>query len=157
MSSTLLSMDDNQEDSSAASSSSSSSWDYEETRPQEEESTFSFENEPAASESVPADQERQVLLVMLLAQVCALHDPTPRTFTVHVLELFERGILDRDSIRFLFDLGLVPSSPTNLLLPHWSTWNSNNRRNNNESLTSPLGPSKNTPFHSRAFSANSRK
>lgn len=51
---------------------------------------------------------------MLLAQVCALHDPTPRTFTVHVLELFERGILDHQSIRFLYDLGLVPqsSSPT---------------------------------------------
>jgi hypothetical protein len=31
---------------------------------------------------VPADQERQILLLMLLAQVCALHDPTPRTFTV---------------------------------------------------------------------------
>jgi serine/threonine protein kinase len=62
------------------------------------------------SASVPADQERQILLLMLLAQVCALHDPTPRTFTVHVLELFERGILDRQSIHFLFDLGLVPSS-----------------------------------------------
>lgn len=66
---------------------------------------------------VSADQERQLLLLMLLAQVCALHDPTPRTFTVHVLELFERGILDRESIRFLFDLGLVPAagSPSNLL------------------------------------------
>ncbi len=61
-------------------------------------------------ETVPPDQERQLLLLMLLAQVCALHDPTPRTFTVHVLELFERGILDRQSIHFLFELGLVPSS-----------------------------------------------
>jgi hypothetical protein len=59
---------------------------------------------------VPADQERQLILLMLLAQVCALHDPTPRTFTVHVLELFERGILDRQSIRFLYDLGLVPNT-----------------------------------------------
>lgn len=61
-----------------------------------------------------AENERQILLLMLLAQVCALHDPTPRTFTVHVLELYERGILDRDSIGFLFDLGLVPnrSPPT---------------------------------------------
>ncbi|GKY91859.1 hypothetical protein MPSEU_000157500 [Mayamaea pseudoterrestris] len=59
--------------------------------------------------SVPADQERQILLLMLLAQVCALHDPTPRTFTVHVLELFERGILDRQSIHFLYDLNLVPA------------------------------------------------
>lgn len=67
--------------------------------------------------TVPADQERQLLLLMLLAQVCALHDPTPRTFTVHVLELFERGILDRQSIHFLFELGLVPSiSPTRLML-----------------------------------------
>jgi len=60
--------------------------------------------------AVSADQERQILLLMLLAQVCALHDPTPRTFTVHVLELFERGILGRQSIKFLFELGLVPSS-----------------------------------------------
>lgn len=68
--------------------------------------------------SVPHDHdERQLLLLMLLAQVCALHDPTPRTFTVHVLELFERGLLDRSSIRFLFDLGLVPAtaSPPALL------------------------------------------
>lgn len=60
---------------------------------------------------VSTDHERQILLLMLLAQVCALHDPTPRTFTVHVLELFERGILDRESIHFLFELGLVPPSP----------------------------------------------
>ena len=45
---------------------------------------------------------------MLLAQVCSLHDPTPRTFVVHVLALFERGILDGGSIRFLWELGLVP-------------------------------------------------
>ena len=66
----------------------------------------------AASTNVPTEQERQILLLMLLAQVCALHDPTPRTFTVHVLELFERGILDRQSIHFLFELGLVPSLNT---------------------------------------------
>ena len=67
--------------------------------------------------SVPAEQERQLLLLMLLAQVCALHDPTPRTFTVHILELFERGILDRQSIVFLFELGLVPSmSPAEMKL-----------------------------------------
>lgn len=62
-----------------------------------------------------ADQERQILLLMLLAQVCALHDPTPRTFTVHVLELFERGILGRQSIHFLFELGLVPTTTPRLL------------------------------------------
>lgn len=65
---------------------------------------------------VSADNERQILLLMLLAQVCALHDPTPRTFTVHVLELYERGILDRECIGFLFDLGLVPgTNPSNPL------------------------------------------
>jgi len=60
--------------------------------------------------NIPADQERQILLLMLLGQVCALHDPTPRTFTAHVLELFERGILDRRSIGFLYELGLVPGN-----------------------------------------------
>ena len=75
----------------------------------------------AAASTVSTDQERQILLLMLLAQVCALHDATPRTFTVHVLELFERGILDRESIHFLFDLGLVPSiSPTRRLLTNSS-------------------------------------
>lgn len=39
-----------------------------------------------------------------------MHDATPRTFVVHVLSLFERGILDSTSIRFLFDLGLVPKA-----------------------------------------------
>lgn len=71
----------------------------------------------ASGAAVSADQERQILLLMLLAQVCALHDPTPRTFTVHVLELFERGILGRQSIHFLFELGLVPSSTPRLLPP----------------------------------------
>lgn len=63
----------------------------------------------AVTAPVPTDQERQLLLLMLLGQVCALHDPTPRTFTAHVLEFFERGILDRQSIHFLYRLGLVPS------------------------------------------------
>ena len=66
------------------------------------------ERSSSASGAVSADSERQILLLMLLAQVCSLHDATPRTFTVHVLSLFERGILDKDSIRFLFDLGLIP-------------------------------------------------
>jgi serine/threonine protein kinase len=70
-------------------------------------------NSNAEDATVSADQERQVLLLMLLAQVCALHDPTPKTFTIHVVELFERGILDKESIHFLFELGLVPNiSPT---------------------------------------------
>ena len=70
---------------------------------------------PPNSTVASADQERQILLLMLLAQVCALHDPTPRTFTVHVLELFERGILGRQSIHFLFELGLVPPTTPRLL------------------------------------------
>jgi serine/threonine protein kinase len=67
-------------------------------------------NQTAASNQylVSEDSERQILLLMLLAQVCALHDATPRTFIVHVLSLYERGILDHQSIRFLFDLDLVP-------------------------------------------------
>ena len=76
-------------------------------------------NDSSEIDTVSADQERQVLLLMLLAQVCALHDPTPKTFTIHVIELYERGLLNRDSINFLFELGLVPSiSPalTNALL-----------------------------------------
>lgn len=82
----------------------------------QEESTDESPQSP--SNNGPAEQERQILLLMLLAQVCALHDPTPRTFTVHVLELFERGILDRQSILFLFELGLVPSTTTSkLILP----------------------------------------
>jgi serine/threonine protein kinase len=73
------------------------------------------DNDVRGEISVSTDQERQILILMLLAQVCALHDATPRTFTVHVLELFERGILDRESIHFLFELGLVPSSTSSVL------------------------------------------
>jgi hypothetical protein len=76
---------------------------------QQSSATLSVDSSSAAA-VVPPDQERQLLLLMLLGQVCALHDPTPRTFTAHVLEFFERGILDRGSIRFLYKLGLVPSS-----------------------------------------------
>ncbi|KAL3796137.1 hypothetical protein HJC23_000640 [Cyclotella cryptica] len=63
---------------------------------------------PQDPNSSSTHHERQTLLLMLLAQVCSLHDATPRTFVVHVLALFERGILDYNSIQFLFDLGLVP-------------------------------------------------
>ena len=64
-------------------------------------------NEEQPTATVSVDHERQVLLLFLLAQVCALHDPTPRTFTVHVLGLFEQGILDREAIQFLFELFLI--------------------------------------------------
>eukprot|EP00751_Fragilariopsis_kerguelensis_P022460 CAMPEP_0170891040 /NCGR_PEP_ID=MMETSP0734-20130129/40562_1 /TAXON_ID=186038 /ORGANISM="Fragilariopsis kerguelensis, Strain L26-C5" /LENGTH=161 /DNA_ID=CAMNT_0011280215 /DNA_START=46 /DNA_END=528 /DNA_ORIENTATION=- len=40
------------------------------------------EQEQEKTGSASLDHERQVLLLFLLAQVCALHDPTPRTFTV---------------------------------------------------------------------------
>ena len=61
-----------------------------------------------SSASTELANERQTLLLMLLGQVCSLHDATPRTFVVHVIALYERGILDSNSIQFLFDLGLVP-------------------------------------------------
>ena len=98
---------------------------------------------------VPPDQERQILLLMLLAQVCALHDPTPRTFTVHVLELFERGLLDQQSINFLYDLGLVPRKPATPLLlegpqiPDASTSSGDNNNRRDEQLA--LIPAKNNP------------
>ena len=127
--------DDSEDSFSSSSSWGSSSSDESDdepstTTPAEDRSTAASslhsDRTPEFSASVPPDQERQLLLLMLLAQVCALHDPTPRTFTVHVLELFERGILDRPSIRFLFDMGLVPPShhpprPTNNLLTQEDT------------------------------------
>jgi translation initiation factor 2-alpha kinase 1 len=126
--------------SSTSEEESSQSWQVEESdRPRSnsfgQEVSSSFESFNAGDETndnngsqqkqqqpdasvVSAENERQILLLMLLAQVCALHDPTPRTFTVHVLELYERGILDRESIGFLFDLGLVPhKSDTSLQSP----------------------------------------
>jgi serine/threonine protein kinase len=45
---------------------------------------------------------------MLLGQVCSLHDATPRTFVVHVIALYERGILESSSIQLLVDIGLIP-------------------------------------------------
>jgi hypothetical protein len=58
---------------------------------------------------LPADQERQLILLMLWALVCALHDPRDREhFTVHVLELFEWGI--RRSSHFPYDLGLISAA-----------------------------------------------
>ena len=59
---------------------------------------------------VSKEQERKELILYLLAQVCALHDSTPKTFIVHVLSLYESGILDDGSIRLLTQQGLVPSA-----------------------------------------------
>jgi translation initiation factor 2-alpha kinase 1 len=53
-------------------------------------------------------RERETLLLMLLGQVCSLHDATPRTFVVHVIALYERGILESSSIQLLVDIGLIP-------------------------------------------------
>lgn len=67
---------------------------------------------PAASAAACGD-ESQFLLLMLLAQVCALNDPTPNSFAAHVLELHSRGVLGRDAIAFLVRRGIVvlPDSP----------------------------------------------
>jgi len=110
----------------------------------------------AAAASVSADQERQILLLMLLAQVCALHDPTPRTFTVHVLELFERGILGRQSIHFLFELGLVPPTTARLLPP--STTNATQQNTSNDDSKEEIFdlatvPSSTTPVSPQALRA----
>jgi hypothetical protein len=51
------------------------------------------------------DSERQILLTMLLAQVCAQQDATPVTFISQVLRLYELKVLD--TIQFLYDLGFV--------------------------------------------------
>ena len=50
------------------------------------------------------------MVVMLLAHFCALHDSTPKTFIIHVLNLFEKGILDYESISFLVESGLIPKA-----------------------------------------------
>ena len=59
---------------------------------------------------VSKEQERKELILYLLAQVCALHDATPKTFIIHVLSLYESGILDDESMRLLINHGLVPSA-----------------------------------------------
>jgi len=65
---------------------------------------------PKSSTSfISKEQERKELILYLLAQVCALHDSTPKTFIVHVLSLYESGILDDESIRLLMNHGLVPN------------------------------------------------
>ena len=60
------------------------------------------------SSSDEVARERETLLLMLLGQVCSLHDATPRTFVVHVIALYERGILESSSVRLLVDIGLIP-------------------------------------------------
>jgi len=68
-------------------------------------------NFPASSSPsmVRSDRERQILIMMLLAQVCAMHDSTPKTFTIYLLNLYEQGMLDyENSIGFLCSMGLIP-------------------------------------------------
>jgi serine/threonine protein kinase len=118
------------------------------------------EAQETETETVSNDQERQILLLMLLAQVCALHDPTPKTFTIHVVELFERGILDRESIHFLFELGLVPSiSPSRGLLTNVTCETEDDAAAaaaNQLAITTKI-PSKFTPEQQRAKEASAMR
>ncbi|KAH9190716.1 hypothetical protein AeNC1_007316, partial [Aphanomyces euteiches] len=65
--------------------------------------------EKAATEDIPVLCERQVTIIVLLARVCTVYDATPKTFVANVLRLHRLGIID--SIAFLSDLGLLPTSP----------------------------------------------
>ncbi|ETV92553.1 PEK protein kinase [Aphanomyces invadans] len=58
---------------------------------------------------VPVLCEKQVTIIVLLARVCTVYDATPKTFVANVLRLHRLGIID--SIAFLADLGLLPTSP----------------------------------------------
>jgi len=79
----------------------------------------------AENDLLSVDDERQIMILMLLAHVCSLHDPTPRTFIVHVLSLYEKGLIDFQRIKFLFDLGLISSDVmVNLNKEHGSAGNS---------------------------------
>ena len=53
--------------------------------------------------------DRQVLIIVLLSQICSLYDVTPKTFVLNVLRLHEKGILDSASIDVLRNLDLLPS------------------------------------------------
>jgi len=78
----------------------------------------------AENDLLSVDDERQIMILMLLAHVCSLHDPTPRTFIVHVLSLYEKGLIDFKRIKFLFDLGLISSDVmVNLNTEHGSAGN----------------------------------
>lgn len=48
------------------------------------------------------------LLLHLLAQVCAVHDSTPRLFMLNVLKLHRLGLID--SVAFLREAGLLPAA-----------------------------------------------
>jgi serine/threonine protein kinase len=80
--------------------------------PGEESNSPNNNNANVTSTFVAKEQERKQLILYLLAQVCALHDSTPKTFIVHVLSLYESGILDDESITLLMNHGLVPSAPS---------------------------------------------
>jgi len=76
------------------------------------------ENHDAPQATMGIEKERQVVLLVLLAQVCALHDPTPRTFTVHTLRLFEDGFVDREAIDYIYRFVLSPMADSHGLLTH---------------------------------------
>ncbi|RHY23542.1 hypothetical protein DYB25_012817 [Aphanomyces astaci] len=61
------------------------------------------------ADSIPVLCEKQVTIIVLLARVCTVYDATPKTFVSNVLRLHRLGIID--SIAFLADLGLLPTSP----------------------------------------------
>ncbi|RHY02227.1 hypothetical protein DYB36_001121 [Aphanomyces astaci] len=61
------------------------------------------------TDSIPVLCEKQVTIIVLLARVCTVYDATPKTFVANVLRLHRLGIID--SIAFLADLGLLPTSP----------------------------------------------
>jgi len=47
---------------------------------------------------------------MLLAHVCALHDPTPQSFYAHIIDLHRRGVLDGSAIAYLVEMGVIQPS-----------------------------------------------
>jgi len=49
--------------------------------------------------------KKQSIIVLLLAQICTLYDPTPYTFIINVYKLYKLKILD--SINFLYDLNIL--------------------------------------------------
>lgn len=53
------------------------------------------ENEDAPSDNSSEDvlNQRQITMIMLLAQVCSLYDPTPKTFVVNILRFYELVLL----------------------------------------------------------------
>jgi len=58
-----------------------------------------------------ASSDRQILLLMLLGQVCSQHSSSPHLFITHVLNLYEKGLIDEEALEFLSDMGVVGDLP----------------------------------------------